>query len=244
MKPGGQFGFIYGIHATSYSDELEFYLSDYLQALRITSGSAKNILLVVSELDDHELQCVSNGLGKLGVTILTPRMELPFQVVDGQSLVIISGALPKPVFESLLSVSTLPVVLEGANTKALARSFGKPYIPIMRTQRTKHFQFREMSLYPEMHLLALTSHLAFFEWKQHRLFDHFLKGAKCITEVNQKMIISSAHPEYEEFKPFLEMLQKNYTEDCQNFLWTVTQIMKDKSQGCYSLEVLWLIQTV
>ena len=230
--------------------------TSYIQALSTISAGKPNAILVASNIEGKDQDAVVQELERKGVKVMTSDFsqchQLPLS--QGQSVVILAGRLPKVVFENIVAASTLPVILEGANTKALARCFGKPYIPIVRTCRTDHFSFLELENNPEMTAWAYTSHLGFFEWNEYRKLMSGLREAKNrlnTVEIEKIIDLYDTGTMSEVFNTGSKIIpeiaerlswDKEKMNEAKMLFYSVKAAMQERHRQCFSPQLFWLMQ--
>ncbi len=128
-----RFGMVYGLLSSKCRPE--GLLQKYLAVFSDTQDSSPVILYVVNNLGEltkdkveqqpelKHIQFVNDFSRRNTKTFLDNILKCPLSVIWG-------GRVPKAVFEKMVSVSHLPVVMEGSNTAELCQSLGKPYLPV------------------------------------------------------------------------------------------------------------------
>lgn len=131
-----EMGVIYGLHRTRRKPEE--LLADYLD---VVSSSALNtngavFFYIANDLTGSleflhkKLESVS-ALGRLISNLGTESVSTLMKCGPRQKVIVVfGGPVPKAAYEKLVAVSTLPVIMEGANTAELCQSLGRPYLPV------------------------------------------------------------------------------------------------------------------
>ena len=128
------FSTVYGLH-----DGGKYLFQSYIKAVDNLKQYKPSVIFITNNLKQSDITHFTQDLYHPGIHIHTTMpsvlsKEQTEQQPEPGIHLLFHGGLPKPVFEKMVSVSNLPVILEGANTAELAQSLGKPYLGIQRTE--------------------------------------------------------------------------------------------------------------
>ena len=132
------FGIIYGLLGSKRGlVNSQNLMRDYLDGVSCLHGGKPVVIYVANDLYGYEpikkavehqpeskgIQFIDDFSSQNSEAFLASIPRFPLSIIWG-------GRVPKAVFEKMVSLSHLPVTMEGSNTAELCQSLGKPYLPI------------------------------------------------------------------------------------------------------------------
>ncbi len=253
-----QFCFAYGLHGVQ-EEVAGKYLLTYIHALPKSENKRINIIFAITDMDMIQSESLQKPLMKNGVLLVTPTSCFsPPTLATGDTAVILTNYLPKIVFETLLSHATLPVIVEGTNSTALARQYGKCYLPIVRTLvRNNHFSLSEIEQHPSIIPWAYTTNLSFFDYRKWGHCNPY-KLTSCTqlpTEEVKNLVDvffttlsrqGKSNVQRDEFMrqlpEFIKAPDNQSRSDACTLFSLLEHMTEEPHPGCFSLEILWLIE--